>query len=260
MEPIKNCPIHNKRIHTVCTLSECSSKFLCSKCINLHSNSHTLYFNDYEDIFGDKLETFFSEFKSQNISGMQTLESLENTIKKNYFNLLSDYLDKIKSFYDQQLETFLKEIRESYKKNAEVLFNLESVYNVFDVDGTIKFFCEIEKRQIEVKNLLGALTKINDNLDEKFKYTFDFSKYEKEIIFTDKLKYTLPSTIKVYEKVLEQSNIEYEDLSFQSNENDGEYDLKNDGEKDLIQYKSNSKNSKINKNAKKRLIKKVTLF
>jgi hypothetical protein len=134
-------------------------------------------------------------------------------------------LDKIKSFYDVQLENFLKEIRESYNNNAYELFNLESVNNVLGVDGKIKFFCEIEKRQIEVKNLLGALTKINDNLDQKFQNAFDFSKYKKEIIFTEKLKYTLPVTIKVYEKVTKPSNHEnFQNIqaSFASNADDVE--------------------------------------
>jgi hypothetical protein len=74
MESIKKCPTHDKKVHIVCTYPDCLSKFLCSKCIYLHSNSHLSYFNNYEDIFGENLETFFSEFKSQNLSGMQTLE------------------------------------------------------------------------------------------------------------------------------------------------------------------------------------------
>jgi hypothetical protein len=212
MQEQKKCPTHDKKIHTVCTYPDCSSKLLCAKCFSIHSHNHSDYFADYEDIFGENFKKIYSDYHSQNFLENKTLESEEKNLKKIFNSLISDYLKKIKSFYDQELETFLKEMRENYETNAKVLFNLEYFQDKNDPDKTIECYRNIISKRKEVEKLNQALSEIIQSKQDKFKSVFDFALFDKKYLFTDKLNYSLPGTKK-------------EEINKNSNENENEDEI-----------------------------------
>jgi D-mannonate dehydratase len=178
MEEGPKCEIHNLRYHTVCTLTDCTSSLICSRCISLHKRSHARYFIDLDETKEESLKKLNLHIQNLNLNENKSLLREEVEYKKVYNSLLSNYFDKMKDFYDKEIEIFFNEINLTYQERTKNLFhpgNFDNSYELNNLKERIECYNRLDVMKKNIEECNNQIIQEIKSKQQKLKNDLDFS-------------------------------------------------------------------------------------